>query len=90
MTPEAAGSNPVYHLMPRKYNPKYYAKYADKYREKQRRYNLAARERNRKFVLEYLCNHPCVDCGEPDPIVLEFDHVRGTKSAEISAMVKDS
>lgn len=30
---------------------------------------------------------PCVDCGEADPLVLEFDHVRGAKIADISRLV---
>jgi hypothetical protein len=41
----------------------------------------------RIFVLSYLLEHPCVDCGETDPVLLDFDHVRGTKIANISRMV---
>lgn len=38
-------------------------------------------------VIAYLKTHPCVDCGEPDVVVLEFDHVRGQKSGRLATMI---
>jgi hypothetical protein len=38
-------------------------------------------------LAEYLARHPCVDCGQTDIRVLEFDHVRGKKSDNISRML---
>ena len=40
-----------------------------------------------EHVLHYLYKNPCVDCGESDVLVLEFDHVRGKKKMAISQMV---
>jgi 5-methylcytosine-specific restriction endonuclease McrA len=38
-------------------------------------------------VRSYLETHACVDCGETNPRLLEFDHVRD-KSYEISYLVR--
>lgn len=47
--------------------------------------NAVAIERNQRYVLDYLLTHPCVDCGETDPIVLEFDHL-GDKVATVNKL----
>jgi predicted HNH restriction endonuclease len=46
------------------------------------------KERNRTFVTDYLSTHPCVDCGNSDIRVLEFDHVRGKKLINVSHAIK--
>lgn len=32
------------------------------------------RDENRRQVFQYLVDHSCIDCGESDVLVLEFDH----------------
>lgn len=53
-----------------------------KYRKKssQKRFNT-----NMQFIADYLKRHPCIDCGEPDIVVLEFDH-RSNKKYSIADM----
>ena len=45
-----------------------------------------ARQLAREFVYEYLLAHPCTNCGEADPAVLEFHHV-GEKGWEVGRMI---
>jgi hypothetical protein len=55
-----------------------------------RRYRLhhVYTNRNRRLVLAHLTQHPCVDCAETDVVVLDFDHVSGTKVSSISVMIR--
>lgn len=68
-------------------NNDYYAR--SEYRRSQiRDRDNAQIDKLRDYVWNYLENHACVDCGESDPIVLEFDHVRGVKVRAVADMVR--
>lgn len=58
-----------------------------KYRAEVARNRDRSKARARKFVYDYLCSHPCVDCGETDVLVLTLDHVRGRKYMHVSRMI---
>lgn len=48
-------------------------------------------QRNREYTLNYLSTHPCVDCGETDSIVLQFDHTDPSlKTDRVANMVFNS
>ena len=68
---------------------------AKNYKKNQRKYITNAKKRNNakkeiliKYLVDYFSKNPCIDCGQTNPVVLEFDHVRGTKIDEISSMVR--
>jgi hypothetical protein len=56
----------------------------------QRARDYHSKVRARMWVWGYLLEHPCVDCGENDIRVLEFDHRDpAEKQGAISRMVAD-
>ena len=58
----------------------------DAYLRRFQRHNERKRNENRRLIFEYLKVHPCVDCGEADITVLDFDHQRD-KQSSISRLV---
>ena len=65
----------------------YYNSHSKEHRNKVKQQKYARRDEARNYILDYLATHSCVDCGENDIRVLEFDHVRGRKKHTISLMV---
>lgn len=61
------------------------------YKKRYNKTNWPKRKETRKlitqFLWDYKLKHPC-KCGEADPILLEFDHVRGTKKFNIANAVQ--
>jgi hypothetical protein len=75
----------------REYGKEHYRKNVAAYVSRAKARASIDRPRNRAFVAEYLSTHPCVDCGEPDPVVLEFAHRDpATKRADLARLIHTS
>lgn len=72
--------------MSAEYHREYYQKTKDRRSALKKISRKELVKRNRDFVANYLSDRPCVDCGEADQIVLEFDHIR-EKKYNVSDMV---
>jgi len=69
----------------REYIRDHYKRNTEYYLDKARKRNGIIQQRRREYIGSYLKSHPCVDCGEKDILVLEFDHMdRSQKSDEVS------
>src|SRR5438552_7313123 len=68
------------------YGKVYYSANREAQKARLRRNVQATREQNRLRTVEYLLRHPCVDCGNADIVVLQFDHMRD-KTADIARLV---
>ena len=64
------------------------------YAANKQRYIAQAAARKRKLAVErttylirFFASHPCEDCGETDPLVLEFDHL-GDKAFNVGSALR--
>lgn len=55
---------------------RYYERNKETVKDKARNHARETRAKIKQWLHNYLLGHPCVDCGETDPIILEFDHIR--------------
>ena len=68
---------------------KHYQENKDKIIARSSDRNRRQRKKNKEFVDRVKRMYNCVDCGESEPIVLEFDHVRGEKRRAVADMVSN-
>ncbi|HVI42711.1 MAG TPA: hypothetical protein VM577_18970 [Anaerovoracaceae bacterium] len=61
-----------------------------KHREDLLKRNQKYKEEIQKYIISYLKEHPCVDCGETDIVVLEFDHLHSKKENIVRLIVNCS
>jgi hypothetical protein len=70
-----------------KHQAKFYQTHQEEEKERTQRRRIRVREEAREYVWNYKASHPCEDCGEADPVVLDFHHVRG-KGANIGVLIQ--
>ena len=70
-----------------KYCRERYLKDIKKYREQNRLIGQKSRKKRKDIIISFLSTHSCVDCGNNDIRVLDFDHISGEKSFCISQAV---
>lgn len=65
----------------REYAKAHYENKKNYYLQKAKKNSKNAISRNKEIILNHLYKNPCVDCGEKDVNVLEFDHIEMIKGS---------
>tara|TARA_R100001015_G_scaffold16792_1_gene8755 strand:- start:320 stop:682 length:363 start_codon:yes stop_codon:yes gene_type:complete len=69
---------------------RHYEANKQKIKDRSKKKNRENRKRNKEYIAFVKTLYSCVDCGESNPLVLEFDHVRGEKKSNVSDMGNQS
>jgi hypothetical protein len=80
-----------------RYHRKHYEQHRDQYIARAARRTQGLVAERARYLIKLFRERPCVDCGESDPLVLEFDHVadknfsiaRGLRSRSWEAVLKE-
>lgn len=68
----------------------HYTTYNSEYKTRAKARKVELQRTNTILLIQYLKHHPCKNCGETDPIVLEFDHKDPSKKEKnISYMLNN-
>ncbi len=84
--PAMPGRRPICRVCRQAYDRKWYEQNKNRVNPKRYVRNREKYKQMAEYLYEYLLEHPCVDCGESDPIVLEFDHLRDKKTEVVRMM----
>lgn len=75
----------------REYVRQHYLKNRNYYLTKAKKRNAKIFKQAKIIIANYFLSHSCVDCGEKDLLVLEFDHVdRNKKDGDVSQIIKNT
>ena len=69
---------------------RHYKKFRKKIIARSKEGNKKRIKRNKDYILAVKKEKSCVDCGESNPIVLDFDHVRGKKVGNVSDLARQA
>ena len=69
---------------------RHYEANKEKIKARSKKRNKESRKRNKEYIRFVKSLHKCIDCGEDNPVLLEFDHVRGEKRGNISDMANQA
>lgn len=81
------GMNNICQVCSRERSRRYYRENTEKHKRATAKIKKEMIEANHAYIIAYLSEHPCMDCGEDEIVVLDFDHVRGTKRLHVSRLV---